>query len=115
MNIYCLVNRLKKECVDEYRRYHLEAHKTHWKSQIEAIREAGAQVCNTYIFEDLSIVVIGCDDLEACLKKLAENEENQKWQEIMAGFFAQEAVFDGSKKADLQKIFDLSGLDPRRP
>ncbi len=108
MKLYCMVNSLKEEGVEGYKHYHETAHQTEWKSQIEALKQAGAQVCNVYLWNGYSIVIMGCEDLDACLAKLAENPENQKWQQLMSGFFQANPKFDGSETQTVLKIFDMN-------
>lgn len=108
MKLYCVVNRLKKEHIKDYKDYHENAHKTEWKTQIRALRESGAQICNVYLYDDLSIVLFGCDDLNELYANMAKNEDNNKWQALMADFFAQDAKFDGTKTEYAEKIFDLN-------
>jgi L-rhamnose mutarotase len=107
MKLYCMVNELKPECVKDYAEYHESIHKTEWKTQLTAIKKAGFEVCNVYVHGNLSIVIFGCDDLMACLSKLAADTDNKRWQQLMAGFFAGNPKFDGEKDLTAKKVFDL--------
>ena len=107
MAVCLFVNKLKPECVGDYTEYHKEAHNTRWKSQIFAIRKAGFEICNGYVYEDLSIVVMEADDPDACFANLGKDEDNRQWQELMGDFFAASPTFDGTEIA-AEKIFDLN-------
>ena len=107
MAVCLFVNKLKPERVGDYTEYHKEAHNTRWKTQIMAIRDAGFKICDVYLYEGLSIVVMEGDDLEACFEKLGNDENNKQWQELMGNFFAANPKFDGTE-ITAKKIFDLN-------
>lgn len=110
MKQYCCVNKLKPEFVKAYSDYHINAHKTEWKTQITALKKAGAAVCNVYVWEDTSILIIECDDLDECFKRLAEDPDNLRWQRLMANFFAENPKFDGTNTIYATKVFALNEI-----
>ncbi len=107
MNLYCVVNELKPEGVAPYSEYHKNAHKTEWKTQLKALRDAGMEICNVYIWKNHAIMIVGCEDLNVCYKKLATMPDNLRWQKLMNGFFLNDPKFDGTKTISIEKIFDL--------
>jgi len=107
MAICLFVNRLKPESIGDYSEYHKEAHKTRWKSQIAAIRNAGFKICDVYVYGDLSIVIMEGDDLDACFERLGKDEDNKQWQALMGDFFVASPKFDGTEIA-AEKVFDLN-------
>ena len=108
MKLYCVVNELKPECVKDYSEYHKNAHKTQWKTQLKVLREAGMEICNVYIWKNYAIMIVGCEDLDECYRRLATMEDNLRWQELMGGFFAGQPKFDGTETISLEQIFDLT-------
>ena len=48
MKRYCLVYELKDEHVKDYVDIHKNAHKTAWRTQLDALKEAGAENCIVY-------------------------------------------------------------------
>lgn len=107
MKTYCMVNRLKKECVEDYAREHENAHLTRWKTQLAALRDAGAQNCQVFVQGNFSIVIMQCDDLNECLSRLSKNPDNQQWQAMMADCFDAQVHFDGEGTDTAKKVFDL--------
>lgn len=107
MKTYCMVNRLKKEYVTDYEREHENAHLTRWKTQLAALRDAGAQNCQVFVQGDFSIVIMVCDDLDECLSRLSKNPDNRAWQALMADYFDATVYFDGDGTVTAKKIFDL--------
>jgi L-rhamnose mutarotase len=109
MRWYCLVNELKPEHVKDYVKIHETAHLTEWKTQLKALKEAGAQNCITYIFKNYSILFYQCEDIDKSFEALGRIEDNNRWQAHIASWFANSPKFDGSEKAQpLKKIFDLN-------
>ena len=108
MKWYCLVNELKEENVKDYENIHQTAHQTHWHTQLEALKAAGAENCIVFIYKNLSILFYQCDDINESFTKLGQIEENNKWQAVVAPWFANTPKFDGSEKTvSIKKIFDL--------
>jgi L-rhamnose mutarotase len=102
-----MVNRLKPECVSDYAREHENAHLTRWKTQLAALREAGAQNCQVFVQDGLSIVIMVCEDLDECLSALNKNPDNIAWQALMANYFDTDVKFDGTRTVAAKKVFDL--------
>ena len=108
MKRYCLVYELKDEHVKDYVEIHENAHKTAWRTQLDALKEAGAENCIVYNYKNLSIIFYECEDIDESFKKLGEIEANQAWQATVAPWFAETPRFDGSETVQpVQKIFDL--------
>ena len=108
MKRYCLVYELKEEHVKDYVEIHKEAHKTHWRTQLDALKEAGAENCIVYNYKNLSIIFYECEDIDESFTKLGTNEDNLRWQETVAPWFAETPKFDGSQEVQpAEKIFDL--------
>lgn len=109
MKWYCLVNELKPEHVQDYVDIHVNAHKTEWKTQLEALKAAGAQSCISFLFGNYSILFYQCGDIDESFSKLGTIEDNNRWQRHIASWFANNPKFDGSEKVQsLRKIFDLN-------
>lgn len=108
MKRYCMVNELKEEHVGDYSEIHRNAHLTAWKTQLEALKAAGAENCVVYICKNLSILLYECEDIVESFSKLGQIEDNNRWQAVVAPWFAGTPKFDGSQEVVyLEKIFDL--------
>ncbi len=109
MKKYCLVNTLKPEHIYDYVKLHKEAHITEWKTQLHALKRAGAVNCQTYVYDNLVIIFYECEDIIDSFKTLAMNEDNNRWQAKVAPWFARSPKFDGSEEVTTaEKIFDLN-------
>lgn len=109
MKWYCMVNELKPEHVADYVEIHETAHLTHWKTQLDALKKAGAQNCISFLYGNKSILFYQCEDIEQSFKTLGTIEENNAWQAHVAPWFANSPKFDGSENVQsLPKIFDLN-------
>jgi L-rhamnose mutarotase len=109
MKWYCLVNELKEEHVDDYVEIHKNAHKTHWKTQLHALKKSGAENALVYIYKNLSIIFYQCDDINESFRKLGMDEDNNRWQAHIASWFAGNPKFDGTETVQgLEKVFDLN-------
>ena len=108
MKIYCLVNELEPECVDKYVKIHENAHLSKWKTQLEALKNAGAKNCNVYVYKNLSIVLYECENIDESFEKLSQDPNNKKWQKEVGEFFLQDPKFDGSETVQVRKIFDMN-------
>ena len=106
---YIMIYELKPEHVDDYRKMHTEAHKSEFKDQLKAIRDAGSTQMMTFIFNNYSVLYVECDaPIDEYFEKLGEYDANTKWQNVTSPWFATTPSFDGSDKQEpLEKIFDL--------
>ncbi|MGD8293434.1 MAG: L-rhamnose mutarotase [Desulfobacterales bacterium] len=109
MKRYCLVLEIKKEHVQEYVEVHKSVHKTHWRTQLDALREAGAHSCEVYMYKNLAIIFYECEDIDESFAKLGAIEDNIKWQENQAPWIAETLSSGGSEGVPtVEKIFDLN-------
>ena len=109
MKWYCLVNELKPEHVQDYVEIHKSAHLTHWKTQLDALKKAGAENCLVYMFNQFSILFYQCDEINQSFHELGKDEDNSRWQNHIASWFAGTPKFDGTEPVrGLEKIFDLN-------
>ena len=109
MKKYCMINELKEENVKDYVDIHKNAHLTGWKTQLEALKAAGAENCIVYLYKNLSILIYECEDIEESFSRLGKIEANIKWQTTVAPWFKGTPKFDGTQKVQsLEKIFDLN-------
>ena len=109
MKTYCLVNELKPGHVDDYVKVHEEAHRSEWRTQLTALKNAGAENCVAYVYKNLAILLYTCEDIEESFRALGQDEDNNRWQEMVAPFFAATPKFDGTGPIEpVRKIFDLN-------
>ena len=109
MGRYCLVCELEKDRKDDYIDLHLHCHETPWRTQLDALRKAGATDFLVYNHRDLAIMFFECDDMSACFARLDQDEDNRRWQARVAPCFSEDQSFDGSRASpSARKIFDLA-------
>ena len=109
MKRYCLVLEIKEEHVKDYVKAHKNVHKTHWRTQLDALKQAGAHNCAVYMYQNLAIIFYECEDIDESFNKLGAIEDNIKWQENQAPWIAETPDFDGSEGVQtIEKIFDLN-------
>jgi L-rhamnose mutarotase len=109
MRWYCMVNELKDEYVKDYIDIHKNAHKTHWKTQLRALKDAGAENCICFMDGNKAILFYQCEEINESFTKLGKDDDNNRWQAHIASWFANSPKFDGSQKVTgLEKIFDLN-------
>jgi L-rhamnose mutarotase len=100
---------LKPEHVKDYVDIHKTAHQTEWKTQLHALKNAGAENCISFLFGNYSLLFYQCEDIDESFAELGKDEDNNRWQEFIASWFAGTPKFDGSQKVtSLPKIFDLN-------
>lgn len=97
MKKYCFIIELKEEYVDEY----IILHKKAWPEMLEAIKNAGVKEEVIYIYQNLSIVFIECEDIDELYNKLDKEEVVKKWNLTVGPWFKSDFQF-------LEKIFDLN-------
>ncbi len=106
---YVLVNEIKPERLQDYIDAHEHMHESVWREQLDVLREAGAVVCDSYIFKNYAILIYECDDIDASFAKLGQDPRRQAWENFTQPMFANSPKFDGSEKVSgLKKIFDLN-------
>lgn len=108
MKQYCCVNRLKPECVKAYSEYHRNMYRTEWRTVIASLKNAGISLLNVYIWGDLAIMTIECEDLDESFKYLGKDPAHQHWSKVMDQFFAENPKFDGTQTVYADQIFDLN-------
>ena len=97
---YLMINELNPECVESY----ADAHRNCWPEMRQALIDAGAKDCVTFVYGTSSYLFYECDDLDESFSKLGRIEANQRWQEMCAPWFA------GSFELKLAElVFDLEG------
>lgn len=89
----CLLLRIKKSLVAEYR----QAHEPVWPEMLSAIRDAGIRNYSMFLRPDgLLIGYFEADDPQESLRGLGQTDVNRRWQEYMAPYFE-------SSSGDLQR------------
>lgn len=109
MKKYCIVKEIKTENLSDYEEFHKNCHNTEWKTQLNALKNAGAESFTIYIYENLSIMFFEHEDITIFFDKLSKIDENIMWQEKVALWFTENPQFDRGKSVEpLRKIFDLN-------
>lgn len=102
---YCLVIELKENHVDEYKNIHINA----WPELLKAEKAAGMKEELIWIYKNLSILYIECEDIDRVFKICADNDVEKKWNITVCPWFDKTPVLDGTEKVKtLEKIFDLN-------
>ena len=106
MRNYCMINRLKKECIEEYTKEHENVHQSAFKGLLKEIESAGFHNMQVYVWGEYSVVTCECDDIAEAFKELENKPVNVKWQQLMGTFFADAPKFDEHAPV-VKKVFDL--------
>jgi len=105
---YMQVNVLKSEAVEAYKEAHVNMHTGPWKEQLDVLVKAGAEECIVYLYENLSILLYVCDDIEESFNKLGQDERRKAWDDFTGPMFANTVKFDGSSEIKVvEKIYDM--------
>lgn len=108
MRWYCLVNELKPECVEEYRRAHKTMHESAWARQLDILKEAGAEECICFLSGTQTILLYRCEEINESFARLGRIEGRSAWDAYTLPMFASSPKFDGSAAVTgAEKIFDL--------
>ena len=109
MRWYCLVNELKPECVEEYRRAHVAMHDSPWRRQLEILKEAGAEECLCFLDGTRAILFYRCEEINASFARLGTIPGRADWDAYTLPMFATTPRFDGTRSVTgLEKVFDLN-------
>lgn len=109
MKRYCMVNVIKKEYLDAY----IEAHLNPWKELLECLKDAGTHEELIYMYNNLAIILIECEDIDIYMERFARSETGEKWLKKMSVFLEHTEFADDTGKAkaspmSLRKVFDLN-------
>jgi len=109
MKRYCMINEVKKENLNDY----VNLHNNPWKEMLTAIREAGAANELIYMYGNLAIIFIECEDINEFLKNLGERDVGKQWFEKVSPFLSvsQSVDEEGKVRSEagyLEKVFDLN-------
>ncbi len=105
---YLVVNELRPEFVEAYRKFHMEMHLSEWQPQLKVLEDAGAEECMVYLYNNLAIMIYVCDDIDESYDTLGKNPVRDSWTQLMTPMFANTPKFDGTAKAAYcEKIFDM--------
>jgi L-rhamnose mutarotase len=103
-----MINEIKPEHIDEYVRAHETMHEGVWKEQLDVLYKAGAKECIVYIYNNLSILLYECDDIDESFSALGKDPRRTVWEKFTQPMFAGQPKFDGSTSVSLvKKIFDM--------
>jgi L-rhamnose mutarotase len=112
MKRYCLVNVIKPEMMDKY----IYDHKNPWNELLTCLKDAGTHEELIYIYDNLAIVFLECEDIEMYMDKFAGSEIGKKWLTRMVPYLAETEFTDASGERSsvlpkgLHKIFDLNQM-----
>lgn len=106
MEVICELMKLKPEYVQEY----IDMHDEPWPGLVEAIKDSGFLEEYIYMFGNMVIVVIKCQDFEGSKNKLARHEIFQKWtKKVLSMLEEDKDIFPINRKlADLKPIWNLA-------
>ena len=109
---YVMVNELKPECVEDYKKLHLTCLETEFNGQPQAMVDSGAIETLVYVWKNFSIVYIETElELDEVFAKLGQTKSNEIWQEKANPYFAVHTTFDGEQTAQYcEKIFDSTQM-----
>ena len=99
----CFTLRVRRDCLDEYRRRHAEV----WPEMLRALAESGWGNYSLFLSDDgLLVGYLETEDFEAANRAMAEREVNARWQAEMAQYFEGGAAADESFNV-IPEVFHL--------
>ncbi len=109
MKKYCMVNVIKQEYLVAY----IEAHLNPWEELLTCLKEAGTHEEWIYMYKNLAILFIECEDMDMYVEKFAKSETGKKWLKKMSEYLEFTEFADDSGQAknspvSLRKVFDLN-------
>jgi L-rhamnose mutarotase len=105
MKRYCMVLEIKEEFVDKYKDIHVNA----WPELLKAEKDCGITNELIWIYKNLAILYIECEDIGEAYKKVGLNDTEKKWDKTVSPWFKNIEVLEDSNKIPvLEKIFDLN-------
>lgn len=91
MTRYCLLGRVDRTRLEEYR----EAHAAVWPELLVALRDAGWRNYSLFLRDDGTLIgYVEADDLDAAQARVAATAVNARWQATMAELFASDGAPD---------------------
>jgi L-rhamnose mutarotase len=106
MKRVCFLIRVKRACLEEYKKRHKEV----WPEMLDALRETGWHNYSLFLRNDgLLVGYFETPDLAAARAGMASRQVNDLWQAEMAPYFAD---LEGEKRPDesflqLEEVFHL--------
>ena len=106
---YVIVNEINPNRLEEYRQAHRTMQEGKWREQLEVLRDAGAEICQAYLYKNFCIMIYVCDDIDKSFTRLGNDPRRLEWEEYTQPMFLNSPKFDGSVKTiGIEKIFDLN-------
>jgi len=106
MDVICELMRLKPDFIKEY----LDIHENPWPGLVEAIKGSGFLEEYIYLFGNLVIVLMKCEDFEESKKRLIKHEVFKKWTKKVQDMLEEDKKtfpIEG-KLTDLRPVWKLS-------
>lgn len=109
MKRYCMVNVIKQELMDQYINDHLNP----WQELLDCLKEAGTNEELIYMYNDLAIIFIECEDISIYMEKFAKSEVGMRWLKKMVPYLVETKFTDSAGETKesvtgLRKVFDLN-------
>ena len=105
MKHYCFVMKIKPEFLTDY----IEIHKNAWPELLKAAKESGAKNLLIYIYQNLSIVIFECEDLDNVYENYGKYDVVKEWNEKTESWIEESPKIDGSGSVEtLEEVFNLS-------
>jgi len=110
MKKYCIVGKLKPECVDDYIEKHQTLHTSEYKELLTVIKDSGVEQEAVFIQGSMIVIYFEADDLDSSYQQQAKSKIIQKWNQLMEPMFAGDYDFNKEQTTlpVLTKIFDLN-------
>lgn len=105
MEVICELMKLKPESIKEY----IDMHEKPWPGLVKAIKDSGFLEEYIYMFGNLVIVIMKCDNFKNSAERLAKNEIFKKWTREVQHMLEEDiSIFPiNSKLVDLKPIWNL--------
>jgi|GEM_PF-490233 len=110
MRSYCIVGKLKPECVEEYKEKHKNLHLGKHKELLKVIKNSGIKDEKVFIHENMVVIYFEAEDLDKSYQIQGESDVVAKWNEIMKPLFDNTYDFNENESPFpmLEKVFDLN-------
>lgn len=102
---YCIVLEIKDEFIEKYKDIHINA----WTELLKAEKDCGITSELIWVYKNLAIIYMECDDIESAYRKIGLNEVEKKWDKTVSPWFKNIEILEDSNRIPvLEKIFDLN-------
>jgi len=102
---YCMVLEIKEEFVEQYKDLHVNA----WLEMLKAEKECGFQEELIWLYKNMAIIYMECDDIDKVYARASKISVEQKWDKTVSYWLKQLSPLEEKSGIPVCiKIFDLN-------